>query len=253
MRILPLLFLVAAGCQDTPPGSLDGLWMSQGYGLFAEVGDGVIDVREITAFSCIPWDGTLTRTRVEADGSWLMEVFGDPAGARFSLDSDSVARLQPNGTVSAILFSRADTPPPICAQPAQDTPRATFEVFWHTFREHYPFFALKGVDWAEVGDSMRQRITDETTPEELFGMLSEAIAPLKDVHVSLSGGPLGRASYAKADPELGAEVRTSEAFPILEQRFTRALEIIETHYLGGELRPFCNDHLRYGELAGGIG
>jgi hypothetical protein len=253
MRILAFLFLVAVGCQSTPPASLEGLWMSQGYGLFAEVGDGIIDVREVSAVSCIPWDGTLTQTRIEADGSWLLEVFGDPAGARFSLDSDSVARLQPNGTVSAILFSRTDLPPPICAQAAQDTPRATSEVFWHTFREHYPFFAMKGVDWEEVGDSMRQRITDETTPEELFGMLSEAIAPLEDVHVSLSGGPLGRASFAKADPELGGETRTSEAFPILEQRFARALEIIESRYLVGELRPFCNGHLRYGELEGGIG
>jgi len=253
MRTLPFLILVVLGCQPPTPASLEGLWISQGYGLFAEIEEGSLNIREVTEVSCIPWEEPLSRSSMEADGSWLLEVFGDPEGARLSLDSDSVARLQPNGTASAMLFSRVLAPPGICDQPVQDTPGAVFDVFWHTFAEHYPFFAMKGVDWETVGESGRKSITEETTPEELFGILRDAIAPLEDVHVSLTAGEFGRVSFAKPDPELGGMNQTSEAFPILEQRFARALEIIESNYLVGGLRSFCNGHLRFGELAGGVG
>ena len=41
-----------------------------------------------------------------------------------------------------------------------------FDLFWRTYLENYPFFALRGVDWAEVRRKYRPRITDRISPEE---------------------------------------------------------------------------------------
>jgi len=247
-----LLLLLALGCSSPGDVSVEGLWLSQGYGLFLEVGDGEVRVNEVTAVSCIPREEHPVRVAVEPNGSWRLMVGGDSAAAHFALDSESVARLKRTGTASDILFHRASSPPSVCAQPVENTPQATFEVFWTTFREHYPFFEMKGVDWDGVRESVQPRITVSTTPEELFGILAEAIAPLEDVHTSVTAESVGRASFIRPDPELGGVTSVSDVLGTVEQRFVRALEIIESRYIDGELRAFCNGHLRYGELPGGF-
>ena len=248
-----VLLLLTLGCYSPGDEAFEGLWLSNGYGLFLEVGDGEVRIKEITAVSCIPREESFTRAGVEPDGSWRLQVGGDSAGAYFGLDSKSVARLQRTGTASDILFQRASTPPPVCAQPVENTPRATFDVFWTTFWEHYPYFEMKGVDWNEVRESIGPTISETTTDDELFGILAEAIAPLKDAHTSIMAESVGRASYVRPDPELGGATAVTAVFANVQQRFDRALEIIESRYLEGELRSFCNGHLRYGELSGGTG
>lgn len=42
---------------------------------------------------------------------------------------------------------------------------------WTTFAEHYPFFALHGMDWQAVRTKYRPRVTAATKPEELFAVL----------------------------------------------------------------------------------
>jgi C-terminal processing protease CtpA/Prc len=56
----------------------------------------------------------------------------------------------------------------------------------------------------------------------------------------------------RPDPELGGSVSIMEVIATVEQKFARGAEIVETSYLEGELRSFCNGHLRYGELPHGI-
>jgi C-terminal processing protease CtpA/Prc len=95
-------------------------------------------------------------------------------------------------------------------------------------------------------------VTDETTPEDLFALLGEAIAPLEDAHTSITSESLGRVGFMRPDPELNGSTSIMEAIGTVEQKFARAVEIIQTRYLEGELRSFCNGHLRYGELPGEI-
>ena len=56
----------------------------------------------------------------------------------------------------------------------------------------------------------------------------------------------------RPDPELGGIASVPEVIGTAEQCFAQALEIIESRYIDGELRSFCNGHLRYGELPGGF-
>ncbi len=246
-----VLSLLALGCNSSGGGSVEGLWVSDGYGLFLEVGNGEVRVNEVTAVSCIAWDDPLTLVAEQPDGSWRLKVGGDPSAAYLRPDAESVARLERTGTASDILFHRVGVPPAVCSMSVENNPTATFDVFWTTFQEHYPFFEMKGVDWNGVRESIGSQISENTSPEELFGLFSDAIAPLEDVHTSLTADSLGRASFMRPDPELDNATSLSGAIVEVERRFARALEIVESNYLGGELHSFCNGHLRYGELPGG--
>jgi hypothetical protein len=71
-------------------------------------------------------------------------------------------------------------------------PEKNFEVFWKTFRDRYPFFELRGVDWQRQYDIYRPKVRAETSAGELFQILSEMIDPLDDGHVEVSGKVEGR-------------------------------------------------------------
>ncbi|MGH8275121.1 MAG: S41 family peptidase, partial [Steroidobacteraceae bacterium] len=84
-------------------------------------------------------------------------------------------RLRVDGAISDIVLHRAALPP--CTAPA-DTPENNFDIFWQTYRENYPFFALHGVDWDRTRAEYRPKITSATTPEQLAAILQSMIEPL---------------------------------------------------------------------------
>ncbi len=79
-----------------------------------------------------------------------------------------------------ILASCHDEPPV-----RSDTPRGNFEALWTIMDEHYAFFADKQVDWNEVGDRYREKLTDGMTNQELFDLCSDMLKELRDGHTNL--------------------------------------------------------------------
>jgi len=55
--------------------------------------------------------------------------------------------LHEDGGVSSVLLQRTGSRPKVCGQSQADTPMTNYRVFWETFAEHYPFFALRQMDW----------------------------------------------------------------------------------------------------------
>ena len=114
--------VLATGCQSPEPSSVEGLWLSEGYGLVLEVAEGQVEVAEITAISCIVREDALVRVAEEANGDWRLQAGDDPAAAFLGLDSDTVARLK-----------RPAPPPTSCSDgPASAPPSAIRR--WRTLR-----------------------------------------------------------------------------------------------------------------------
>lgn len=71
-----------------------------------------------------------------------------------------------------------------------DTPSGNFEALWQLIDERYCFFDYKqqeyGLDWNAVKQEYAVRIDDSMTSEQLFEVLSEMLAELRDGHVNLS-------------------------------------------------------------------
>jgi len=104
-----------------------------------------------------------------------------------------------------------------------DTPSGNFEALWHIVDEHYCFFDYKqheyGLDWNQVYDKYRVRISDKMTESQLFEVLTDMLAELRDGHVNLS-----------SSMDYGRYWAWHEGYP---QNFS---DTLERRYLGTDYR-----------------
>ncbi len=70
-----------------------------------------------------------------------------------------------------------------------DNPQGNFEALWHIIDEHYCFLTIKqqeyGLDWNEVHARYQRQINAQMTETQLFEVLGNMLAELRDGHVNL--------------------------------------------------------------------
>lgn len=220
----------------------DGSWISEGYGLYFEVAGQHITAYEVTAVSCIQ---SYTAARKNATpGGIGFNVVGRPTTlvVREAGSSDR-RQLHVDGAASDIVIRRVGAKPKACAAPPRDTPVVNFDVFTRTWAEQYGFFDLKRADWKSIVASHRGRVTDKTTPDELFEILKSMIEPFEDAHTNIRAESIGKS---------WGGTRKSANWLERDQRL-HAFEIVEQKYLQTALRSWCNGQIQYGRLASGVG
>lgn len=218
--------------------SLDGEWLTDGYGDLVEFQGDSLRGYEITTLSCIP-SAKATRKTEASDANETVFVSDDGGTFRISRATSEDARwLHEDGSVSSILLRRTGSRPEPCGQPLADAPLTNYRVFWETFAEQYPFFALRHMDWVAVDKRFRPQVTPDTKPEELFRVFSEMLDPLHDAHTFI---------HAKSIQKRFHGFRPS-ADPMQKKNAARIAEIIETRYIRSGLHDFCNKQLQFGLL-----
>lgn len=88
-----------------------------------------------------------------------------------------------------------------CTEPltytgSKDDPYKNFDMLARIVRERYCFFKQKDVDWDAVTSKSRAQITPETSPIELFSIMSGMLDSLRDGHVNLNA-PFATSYYKK--------------------------------------------------------
>ncbi|WUP20910.1 S41 family peptidase [Streptomyces sp. NBC_00271] len=221
---------------------VDGVWRVDGYGTVLSVEDGRLQEYQATAVSCLRGD---TARRTGQSGSGSVTYTGDDA---------TVYRIRPaaggagailhfDGSVGDRRLLRLPALPASCAKAAPTGAPATFDVFWQTFEENYPFFAAKQIDWQAVRDRYRPRVHDGMPDTELFALLWEMVLPLYDAHVGIDAGNTG--GFGQSRPG------TMIPGPGLDQQ---AQAFVEQHdLLGTRLRTFANGRIGYARLLDGTG
>ena len=67
-----------------------------------------------------------------------------------------------------------------------DDPEVNFEIFWRIFDEYYALFDIPtDLNWQSLYDQYAPIVDQDTTEDELWGIFTEMIAPLKDGHTML--------------------------------------------------------------------
>ena len=142
-----------------------------------------------------------------------------------------------------MIVHRIDRKPAVCDKPTPDTPLSNFDVFAQTWAEQYGFFREKNVDWPQVVAANRSRVTDATTPEQLFDILSGMIAPLQDAHSYIG---------ARGDQaEFRWRRRKSPSFLTGAER-AQGYALVSAH-LTTPLQRFCEGQVEFGMLAPDVG
>ena len=119
-----------------------------------------------------------------------------------------------------------------------DTPTGNFKALWEIIDQHYCFFDFKqheyGLDWNEVYNKYKVRVNDKMNEMQLFEVLTDMLAELRDGHVNL---------YTSYD--LGRYWAWHEAYP------KNYSDTLERCYLGTDYK--VNGGIRYRILDDNIG
>ena len=158
--------------------SLDGVWKSEGYGLVFDIQGATLKSFEVTATTCVP---SRPAQREDTSIEGREATFKTSDGDVFFIRSGGTAehRLYHDvSSVSDVRIDRIAKLPETCEHPTPNTPQSNFEVFTRTWAENYILFDQQKADWDATVAANRAKITDKTTPAELFGVFAGMIEPL---------------------------------------------------------------------------
>jgi hypothetical protein len=229
---------------QAPAPELAGIWRTEGYGYLIQVtGDSLIAF-EVTDLSCIPG---FRAHQIKRDGSGVVFQREDyPLTLEFTSVQGAAdqGRIHYDVAASDMIVQHVKSLPANCDRATANDPTTTFDVFWETYREQYPFFNLRHVDWQATRDRFRSRAV-HASPRELFDVLRLMIEPLHDHHTFIDA--------STTDESLSYGGEPLDPDPIGDAGRTRAEEIIKNHFLVAPLRSWCNDQVWFGMLRGSIG
>ena len=233
---------------ESDDGSLaNGIWRTVGYGYIFQVNAPDVSVYEVTAISCL--DSGLEAGSFESGFS--QDVLGR---FRVGIDGyiDAYMEMHGTGSPDEMEFHRRDTAsimkanrlkqlPELCSIPAQSSLEYNLSVFLQSYKEHYPFFDVKGTDWTKFsqvvlpGESMTER--------EFFDFLVSLVEPLYDTHVVILATSLDESFWGEG------QFSSKDAYDRIDKIYAN----IEENYLTKPLMKFCQDRLGFSSLPGNVG
>jgi len=174
---LSLIFasFLCLSCTSEPlPVGLDGIWVSDGYGIGTVIKGGTVRSYAITDRTC------------QDEGTDPLRGLLSEFSITQAPDNQSFL-LRMNDAEQTIRFNRRTQLPDACRSTIPNTPTGNFEVFVDTFATHYAFFDLYGVDWDRAVAKARPLVNDDMSDAALFAVMRDLIAPLRDGHITLKG------------------------------------------------------------------
>ncbi len=185
ISVLALCSIALTACTDSNDiakvRSIEGHWMSPAYGIALTVESTEFRYYQYTAQTCQTWEEPFDET---------YEQFADDVV--LATDRDILLNSFFGEKFPAIEFERQASLPESCflslvasfdEEGFVDDPLRDFDIFWQNFNDHYAFFELKQVDWAQQRDSFRSQVVAGTRDDELLVILAHMIEPLADGHV----------------------------------------------------------------------
>jgi len=218
------------GEDDAAHDPLPGTWLATSWGLALEASDGVLRMYEITTISCRPY------LEVPYSGSEIPDL-----GASAELDDgDLVIRV---GATEEIRATAIDTLPSTCDDGGtmdSEDPQLSFDIFWHNFDEMYSSFDIRDVDWVAQYAEFEQRVTPETTTEELLTILCDMTRPFDDPHVNINYGETECMSHPLPSW-------------LKDDNLDAVLDAVTEHVYGDDASTTANDLIAYRVLDGNFG
>ena len=119
-------------------------------------------------------------------------------------------------------------------------PIENFETLWEIFNEKYAFFDVRGVDWKKQKDFYRLKVSDDTTPIQLFEIMAQMLSPLNDGHVELVAKNLNKYFNSENKPGFWQEFDEEQ----IRELFSVTKNNLKAHGFS-ELKPTQTEILQY--------
>ena len=90
------------------------------------------------------------------------------------------------------------------SQTQKDTisPIEVFEQVWQLLNSNYPFFDQQGIDWKAIYKVYKPKLSDTTSEDELFKILSNMLEHFNSGHINLEAGNKRFCSLMKTNPKM---------------------------------------------------
>lgn len=154
----------------------DGVWIQKGFGRALDVDGETIRRYDYTRETCL---GVETISQAEITQIITIE----------SVNLDEFVATEDS---ASLVFSKREGLPPVCTDNrliTENGPVVALNHFIQNFNDHYPFFEERGIsDWEERVRNARQRVSENSTTEDLVNELIALLSGLNDSHVTLSDG-----------------------------------------------------------------
>jgi carboxyl-terminal processing protease len=160
-----------------PAPAVHGIWRSRGYGYFVRIAPDGLKLFHVAGDFCYP------DTRQERDPDGMFVNF------RF-LRSDTVAFSSMPGQTQYV-FGRVPGLPQACADRTPWSPPRIAALVAETFRDLYPSFAERGIDWQARAAAAARSLNDKSSDATLFKAIEAMLAGVEDPHVELSAKVAG--------------------------------------------------------------
>lgn len=167
--LVGLALLMALGTTNVAVAAdADGVWQSLGYGRVIAIESEQVQTYDISKAGCV-------------------RSFKEPLN-----DFGKIIELTDNALVIKYGINhyhhvRLDALPVACGEKIADVnnPLLNFDTVWHTFQENYAFFETRKVDWPAAYQQYRSKLSDTSSPAELYAALKAMLDTLDDGHVKL--------------------------------------------------------------------
>ena len=233
---IPLLIISCAEVSVEPEASLDGTWLSIGYGRIVQIESGDFLLADITSLSCT----------VVSEGE--LSIFGD----RLSVANDTL-RLKDG--INTYYFTKTASAPDRCkedlSEEKKNDPLYNFEVLGEIFSDHYAYFELRNINWDSLYNATKQNITAQTSDAELYVIMEDMLDSFNDGHIGIS---------ASDDVEEAAEALRSSASTTNDENGNEKTygdlviaQLVAEHYLKDNLKSSRNKVINWGIMDNNIG
>lgn len=244
--ILIGLAALSASGSSAQGQSLDGVWKSEGYGLVFDIQGATLKSFEVTATTCVP---SRPAQRDDTSIAGREATFKTPDGGVFLIRGGGTADhklFHDVSSVSDVRIDRIAKLPATCEHPTPNTPQGNYEVFTRTWGENYILLDQQKADWDATVTANRAKITDKTTPAELFDIFAGMIEPLHNLHTYIDASDLKREFHTY---RLGTDrVIKGDRHEFRTKTMPALLAITDRAYLQTALRKWCNDQVQYAHV-----
>lgn len=175
----------------------DGVWLAEAYGEGIKIESGTFISFDYTSDYCLVEDKENIDseadidevvTSIDSDHFKLIDGYGTKnfhsPGKEFTKTANG---LMPSSCENGFVAQKG-------ASSYQRDVVRDLDIFFQTFAEYYVSFELTDTDWDAIYDAAAAEVDSDTTDVELFDVLYNAIAELKDAHVSITSPDIGVAS-----------------------------------------------------------
>lgn len=214
--------------------SLDGTWLSIGYGRIVQIESGEFLMADITSHSCT------------AVLNGEVSIFG----ARLKANNDTLCL---EDGINMYYFTRIDSAPNRCKEDLSETkkndPLYNFEVLGEIFSDHYAYFELRNINWDSLYNATQQNITAQTTDAELYIIMEEMLDSFNDGHIGISATEeVEEAADALRTSTIEDENETEKTYGDLI-----IAQLVAEHYLKDNLKHSRNKVINWGIMKNNIG